>query len=239
MASAELTKLYQLHLIDVGILEIKKKAAALAASKQFETQLASLSSELAAKEAEFHKLHAEQKDIELSNKQLEDKIKQIDQRMFGGSVSNQKEADAMNSQKASFQSQIEASEDKLLGLFDTVPAAEKAYKSAQAEVVAKTKEFEEWKAKAVVYKKQLEAKYAELNSKRPAALVGISSGVLARYDAIKQQHHGIGLSLVTKQSTCQECGNHVAEKSIESINDDRIVTCEDCHRILYWTGGLI
>lgn len=240
MASAELTKLYQLHLVDVGILEIKKKAAGLnAAKQQFETQLAALKASVDSAEQEFHRLHAEQKDLELSNKQLEDKIKSIDQRMFGGSVANQKEADAMTHQVASFKKLVDENEEKLLALFDLLSPAERAKFAAVNALTDKQKEFDAWKVKAVTFKKQLEEKYADLSTRRPKIAEKLPPALLARYEGIRQMHHGIGMSTITRESTCQECGNHVAEKAIESINDDRIVTCEDCHRILYWTGGVV
>ncbi|HLO98955.1 MAG TPA: hypothetical protein VK171_10205 [Fimbriimonas sp.] len=240
MASAELTKLYQLHLVDVGILEIKKKAAGLnAAKQQFETQLASLKEAADLADKEFHRLHAEQKDLELSNKQLDDKIKAIDKRMFDGSVGNQKEVDAMAHQQASFKAMIEANEENLLALFDSINPAEKAKFAALNALTDKQKEANAWKEKAVTFKKQLEEKYADLTMRRPKIAEKLPAALLARYEGLRQMHHGIGMSVITRESTCQECGNHVAEKAIESINDDRIATCEDCHRILYWTGGVV
>jgi uncharacterized protein len=239
MASAELTKLYQLHLVDVGILEIKKKAAGLNAAKQYEAQLAALKESFDAADKAFHQLHAEQKDLELSTKQLEDKIKSIDQRMFGGSVANQKEADAMNHQVASFKLLVEANEEKQLALYDLIPPAERAKFAAANALSDKQKEFDAWKVKAVAFKKQLEEKFADLTLRRPKIAEKLPPALLARYESIRQMHHGIGMAIITRESTCQECGNHVAEKAIETINDDRIATCEDCHRILYWTGGLV
>jgi predicted nucleic acid-binding Zn-ribbon protein len=239
MASAELSRLYNLHLIDVGILEIKKKAASLEAGKKLQAELEVFAKHVKDLEGVYHKAHAEQKDLELSNQQIDDKVKNIDKLLFGGSVTNSKEVEAYETQKKSLAKQKDANEERLLSVWDAVAATEKAFKKEQVSLDEKTKTFKEWKAKAVTFKAQLEARYQDLSTRRPLALRGINPSLLAKYEASKLQHHGIGVSVVSKQQTCEECGTKVSEKSIESIKDDRIVTCEECHRILYWTGGIV
>ena len=238
MASADLTRLYKLHLIDVGILEIRKKASSLEAGKKLQAELAAKTQQVKQFEETFHKAHAEQKDIELSNQQIDDKIKSIDKLLFGGSVTNPKEVEAYEAQKKSMSKQKGLNEDRLLAVWDEVAIAEKIFKSEQAILDKQSSAFADWRTKAAAFKTQLESKYKELSAQRPTFVKAINPSLLAKYEAVKQQHHGIGVALITKQQTCEECGTKVSDKSIEYIKDDRIVNCEECHRILYWTGGL-
>ena len=154
-------------------------------------------------------------------------------------MTNAKEVEAYETQKKQLAKQKDTNEERLLSVWDDVAAVEKEFKSQQALLTEKTKTFDEWRAKAAIFKGQLETKYKELSSLRPKALQGIDPTLIAKYEASKQQHHGIGVALVTRQQTCEECGTKVSEKVIESIKDDRIVNCEECHRILYWTGGVV
>lgn len=239
MASADLMKLYQLHLIDIGLLEVRKKAAALEAGKKIQSELDAFSQQVKTLETTYHRAHGEQKDLELNNQQIDDKVKSIENLLFSGKVTSPKEVEAYETQVKALKKQKETNEERLLEVWDEVAKAEGELKVGQKQLEEKSVSFEEWKKKAVVFKGQLEAKYKELTAKRPAALQGISPTLIATYDAIKQRHHGIGLAVVTKQQTCEECGTKVADKTIESIKDDRIATCEECHRILYWTGGLV
>ena len=238
MASADLTRLYKLHLIDVGILEIKKKAASLEAGKKLQAELEAFAKHVKGFEDKYHAVHGEQKDLELSNQQIDDKIKHIDKLLFSGSVTNAKEVEAYETQKKQLAKQKDTNEERLLSVWDDVATVEKDFKSQQSLLTEKTKTFDEWRAKAAIFKGQLETKYKELSALRPKALQGIDPTLIAKYEASKQQHHGIGVALVTRQQTCEECGTKVSEKVIESIKDDRIVNCEECHRILYWTGGV-
>ncbi len=239
MASADLMKLYQLHRIDVGILEVRKKAAALEAGKKLQAELQTFTNHVKGVETAFHKIHGEQKDLELSNQQIDDKIKSINNLLFGGKVTSPKEVEAYEHQIKGLQAQKSTNEDRLVSVWDEVAKSDGELKAAQKDLKAKTDSFEDWKKRAMTFKAQLEADYKTLTAKRPAAAQGINPTLLATYDAIRQRHGGIGVSLVTKQQTCEECGTKVADKSIESIKDDRTVTCEECHRILYWTGGLV
>lgn len=239
MASADLTRLYKLHLIDVGILEIKKKAASLEAGKKLQAELEAFAAKVKTFEDKYHACHAEQKDIELSNQQIDDKVKHIDKLLFSGAVTNAKEVEAYETQKKQLAKQKDSNEERLLTVWDDVAAAEKEFKSHKSLLDEKSKAFEEWRAKAAIFKSQLESRYKELSAQRPAAVQGINPALIGKYDATKQQHHGIGMALVTKQQTCEECGTKVSDKSIEGIKDDRIVNCEECHRILYWTGGIV
>ena len=239
MASADLSRLYKLHLIDVGILEIKKKAVSLEAGKRHQAELEALTAQFKKVEAAFHQIHGEQKDIELSNQQIDDKVKSIDSLLFGGSIKNSKEIESYEAQKKSMGKQKSENEDRLLEVWDKVSVAETAYKAEKKILDERSKAFEEWKGKAAIFKGQLESKYKELMSLRPTAAKGIDPTLIAKYESAKQQHHGIGVAVITKQQTCEECGTKVSDKSIESIKDDRIVNCEECHRILYWTGGIV
>lgn len=232
-------KLYKLHLIDVGILEVRKKAAALEAGKKIQADLDAYGAQVKSLENAYHKAHGEQKDLELSNQQIDDKVKSIEKLLFGGTVSSPKEVEAYETQAKSLKAQKDLNEEKLIGIWDEVETTEKDFKSAQKILEEKSASFDDWKKKAVTFKAQVEAKFKELSAKRPAATQGIDATLMARYEAIKKNHGGIGLAVITKEQTCEECGTMVAMKNIELIKEDRTVTCEECQRILYWTGGII
>jgi uncharacterized protein len=239
MASVELLQLHKLHQIDVGLLEVKKKAGALEAGKKFQAELEKIKQDFETKSAEFHRLHGEQKDLELSNQQIEDKLKSIENQLFSGKVTNAKEVEAFEAQKKTLIKQREKNDDQILLLWDEVPPVQKLADEAKKVFDQKNAQFEEWQKKATVYRQQLESQHKQLTAKRPELVATIQAGLLARYEAIKKTHGGIGMASVTKDVTCEECGTHVAEMQIVSLKEDRTVQCEECQRILYFTGGFV
>ena len=46
------------------------------------------------------------------------------------------------------------------------------------------------------------------------------------------------MTKVTKEGTCLECGNGVAERIIMLLKSDQVATCEECRRIFYWNEGV-
>jgi predicted nucleic acid-binding Zn-ribbon protein len=44
---------------------------------------------------------------------------------------------------------------------------------------------------------------------------------------------------VTHDKTCEECGSTIPEMVMVQLIDDKVVICEGCSRILYYTGGVI
>ena len=111
--------------------------------------------------------------------------------------------------------------------------------AAKKKIEVKKAELADYQKRVVKEQERLKAEFARLSAQRPEAAKGIESGLLSRYEAIRQKQGGIGMSKVMKPSTCEMCGMKLPVKSIEAAKDGRVVTCEACHRILYFTEGLI
>lgn len=238
MASAELERLYKVFQIDVGIIEIKKRLVQLdpGANQKIIDQQKEL---LKKKEIAFHTLHGEVKDLELSNKQIEDKIKSIEKHLFDGTVVNVKEVDALESQKKSLRLQSEKNDEKLLSLWDELPPVEKAFEEAKVKIKQIETDFESWKVKAAASKSEMAVRYKKFQEQRPELVKTISASLFNRYESTAKSSNGIGMSLVTREHTCQECGSKIAERILLMLQDDQVATCEECRRILYFTEGIV
>lgn len=238
MASAELERLNKLFQIDVGLIEIKKRLAQLdpAANQKVIDQQKQL---LKVKEVAFHVLHGELKDLELSNKQIEDKLKSIEKHLFDGTVVNVKEVDALEAQKKSLKDQSAKNDEKILELWEKLPPVEKEFEEAKTKVSKMVSDFEAWKVKAATAKQEMAVKYKKYQERRPEIAKTISASLLNRYESTAKSSHGIGMSLVTKENTCQECGSKIAERILMMLHEDQVATCEECRRILYYTEGIV
>ncbi|HMS55678.1 MAG TPA: hypothetical protein PKA27_09790 [Fimbriimonadaceae bacterium] len=95
MAFTDLRNLYRLHLIDSQIVEIRKTAAALDPGRQIMAEIKALENQKSVIEESWHALHAEQQDLELQAKALQDKINGFDKQLYGGSIVNPREVEAM------------------------------------------------------------------------------------------------------------------------------------------------
>lgn len=238
MSSDPLFDLWQLHLVDKAILDIRNLAAALDPGRKLMAEIAKLQE--AADEAEtVHKsLHAELTDLELTQKGIDDKLKKFDKDLYGGKVVNPREVENLQKEIEILKRQRGELDGRLLELWELLPPAKVRAEEAQSAIAAKKSELAAHQ-KAVLQKKaELEKAYREAGARRAPAAQKIESGLLARYDAIRQKHDGIGMSRIDKKSCCEACGTLLPRKTVEIAKESRLVTCETCHRILFWSESV-
>jgi hypothetical protein len=239
MASAELRQLWKLHLIDEGLLEVRKRAANLDPGRALLSEIKGIESELAETGGSARSLASELTDLELKQKGIADKVKKIEANLYGGKIVNprevegfQKEVSLLNAQRASF-------DERVLELWDLVPPAKEAADLIEKRLAVKKSELAEFQKKVLQDKAQLEVEFKRLSAERPEMAKLIAPPLLARYETVKKQHDGIGMALIKKDKTCGGCGTLQPERTLQAAREDRTVTCESCHRILYYTEGLI
>ena len=239
MSSSSLQRLWRLNEIDVALVEIRKRAAALDPGKLIQSQINQLEAEHAEKGTHAKALSTEQTDLELKQKSIDEKLKKIDKDLFGGKIVNPREVESLEKEIEMLKRQRSSMDGRLLELFELVPPANAVADEVKKRIDAKKAELAEYQKRVVKEQERLKAEFSRISSQRPEAAKGIEPGLLARYDAIRQKQSGVGMSKVTKIGTCEMCGMKLPVKSIEGAKEGRVVTCEACHRILYYTEGLI
>jgi uncharacterized protein len=239
MTSPSLQRLWRLHEIDVALVEVRKRAATLDPGKVIHAQLQRLEAEFAEKGGFAKQLNAEQTDLELKQRGIDEKLRKIEKDLFSGKIVNPREVEAFEKEIEMLKRQRSSMDDRVIELLDVVPPAMAIANELQGRIDAKKAELADYQKRVVKEQERLKAEFARVSGQRPDATSGIEPGLLARYDAIRQKHGGVGMSKVTKIGTCEMCGMKLPVKSIEMTKEGRIVTCEACHRILYYPEGLL
>lgn len=239
MASTELQRLWKLNQVDSGLVDIRQRAANLDIGKKLQAELDELKKQDAEVGGQARKLSAELTDLELAQKGIDEKLKKIDKQMYGGSVVNPREVENLEKEIAALKRQRDSNDEKILGLWDTVPPAKEAAAKIEAKIGEIQGQIVERKKAAVVEKQKLEAEFARLTQLRPDAARGINPGLMNKYDSIRQRMGGVGMAEVTRKNSCAGCGTVIAERAVQSLKDEKVVTCESCHRILYYTEGVV
>jgi len=239
MASAELQRLWKLSQVDTGILEIRKRAGALDVGQAITAEINALKKQDEEVGGKARALSAEQKDIELQQKTIDDKLARIDKELYGGKVTSSREVETLEKEIASLKRQKDRNDDRLLELMDLVPPAKAAADKIAKAIEVRHGQLAERKKQALAEKTKLEEEFKRLNAVRPTMTQGISPTLMARYESLRQRASGIGMVEVTKQKTCAGCGMSLPERTIETLKEDKVATCEACHRLLYYTEGVI
>lgn len=239
MDSTSLQRLWKLSEIDAGLVEIQKRAAALDPGRAIMQEIKRLETEYAEVGGEAKRLSGEQTDLELKQKGIDEKLKKVDKQLYGGSVVSPREVEAFEKEIAMFKRQRAEMDGRLLELWDLVPPATKAAEAIKKRIDEKNAELAEYQKRVRKEQERLQGEFARLNAARPEATKNIEPGLLARYDAIRKKQGGVGMSKITRLGTCEMCGMKLPIKSIELVKEGRLATCEACHRILYYTEGVI
>jgi len=233
MSSDDLYCLYQLHQIDAAILQIRRNAENLDPGREAHAKFQACSKKLTELSDQLHALNGEIKDLELQQKDNSEKAEKINKSLYGGAVVNPKEVELLEQQMGGLKAKNLTIDDRLLQLMELTPPVEaeiEKYKKAQEtyrkQAAEKMAEFE-------VEKKRLEAEFKALSAKRPGALQYVPDPMLKLYESIRSRHGGVGMAEIAGANKCGMCGTELPTRTVISVQEDRLVQCENCHRILF------
>lgn len=236
----DLFSLWKLHKIDAAIADVRAKASALDPGRAIKAQMRSLEQLLNEKAGIAKALAGELADLELKQKGIEDKRKKIDKELYGGKVVNPREVEALQKELQALRKQAQALDERILELWELVPPAKQEADKAQAALDQSAKELVEHQRRAKGAQQELEARYKKLTEERPEAAGNVPPALLSKYEAIRQKHGGIAMAKIDlKRGVCGSCGTLLPTKSVEAAKEERVVTCESCHRILYYSESLV
>jgi hypothetical protein len=239
MASLELRALWALHGLDQMILDLKNQAAHLDVGQLEAAKIKAIESKNSTEHAAAHHLISEQVELELQQKSFDEKAKKFEKQLFGGTIVNPREVEAMEKEIAMLKRNRNQLDDRLLELMDQAPAAKVQIDAMNKELDEARKSLAEKRQSAVERKGKIEAAYKEAVVKRAEKAKAISAGLLAKYEAIRKRCNGVGMAEVVKGRSCGGCGTVLPERTLVAALGEGVVVCEACHRILYYTTGAI
>jgi uncharacterized protein len=240
MASNETLRLWRLAQLDNRLAEVRGRAAHLDVGQKLAGEVKAIEAKYAEVNGAFHALKAESSDLELTNGTIAEKIKRIDKELYGGKVVSPKEIEKLNAEVASQKKQSGKNDDRLMELMELIPPAEETAKKWGRALEQRKKMLAARQIEAKTERTALETEYKELAAKRPELAKLLSPSLLARYESIRQKHAGIGMVQVNaKDNTCSGCGTHLPERTIQGLKDGKVLSCETCYRLLYYTEGVV
>ena len=237
MASPDLRRLWALHQVDAEILDLKRRAARLDAGVADAAKLKELEAKDAGTGEAARALLAEQLDTELRQRGYEEKIKKFEKQLFGGTVTNSREVEALQKEITMLKRQGSGLDDRLLELMDLVPPAQAELEKLTAQISEAKKALSEKRASAVAEKGKIEGAYKLAVAKREEAKKHVPPALLNRYESIVKRYEGVGMAEVVKSRSCGGCGTVLPARTLQGALDGSVITCESCHRILYFVSG--
>ena len=222
-----------LHDIDNKLFEINKLLGGLPTQvKELTQQQEALKNSLLEKE---NLLKTTTVDIQTSETFIataQEKVNTLKDRLTDGSISTNKEYDAMMDSIDYEKNLVGEKETELLTLMETKDTLSKEIEEDKTNLDTLIEDLS-------TKKKALEAKLAEVSEEKNALDIeranivqGIDSNVLSQYDVIYEARNGVALAAVL-DNNCEACGAFVPAQLVNEALAKQVVFCSNCGRFLY------
>lgn len=226
--------LFQLQQLDLEMDRLVVEQQALATSLQSNASLKRLRAEQDIAQQQLSNGLQEQKEAEWALQELEQRLKQHEQRLYSGSVTNAKELSALQQEVHHLRTQQARQEETTLEMMD---AAESLH-GAVAQKANALKEAEQaWEvanAAGAARREQSEIRLQELREKRAELTARLDGELVKRYEGMRKTKQGRVVSKV-EQNSCQWCRVILTPSELQRVRiSAELQTCSNCGRILYY-----
>lgn len=223
---------WHLQLIDQEIDDKTKRAHQVDLALSSDPALTATRTLAQAEQNKLAKLRATLHNRELEAKSMDDKIKEVNQRLYSGAVTNPKELDGYAKDLEMHKRNRSALDDKLLELMEAIDAAQKLTDEKSIAL----KHVESKRAGDLGHlsgeRAALAARLSELAANREQTRTAIGADDLRTYDRLHQTKAGRAV-VQLKRDACGACGMSVPTGLISHVRTgDEIVFCPSCGRIL-------
>jgi hypothetical protein len=175
---------------------------------------------------------SEQRRLEHDIDSTSAKLAAEEKRMYGGSIANAKELEALQHEIASARERRSRAEDELLDQMVRREDLEARATDADAEVTAARARVEEAGGDAARELDEIAAALAERRASREALSSEIDQELLELYEDLRRQKKGIGAAAIV-DGVCQACHEKLSAVELDRLkHTDGVKRCEYCRRIV-------
>lgn len=182
---------------------------------------------------QLSKAGGEERGLEWEVQDLKAKMNKVEQTLYGGSVHNPKELEALQKDLVQLRASQKAKEDKLLGLMERLEALQEEKKGAAMDL---EKVEERWHGEQdALYKEEqtLRKQRAALEQTREGLVALVEAPVLGLYESLRSSRQGQAVSKV-EGGMCRGCRISLPNMQVQlARRGQELVQCNSCGRIIY------
>ena len=233
--NSDLELLLKLQVIDYDIGELERSKEYLPDMMgNLKHEISDAQTKLDAVTSELEEAKIRQKNLELEVSSKEAELQKFQQQMM--SIKTNKEYDALVGQIDSVKENISSSETELLELIDRIAELEKL----MVEYREKVSHVEENNNKQLQILQDKIANIGNTMSGKMMNRTEVSSAIpkpiLTIYERVRKGKGGT-VVVVVKRRACGACYKALTPKKVQEIKKgDRIHTCDNCGRIMFWNN---
>ena len=175
----------------------------------------------------------ERRDMELSIGSFQEKGKQLEETLYGGSVRNSRELEAMNTELELLRENQRKHEEGLLRALEAIEDTERKLGRLEDGLREMEEAREQQQVTLVGERAQLEAESEALQARRSGMASQVSAEDLRLYDRMRVARQGQAVARV-ERGVCGGCRISLPSRVVQQARtSQRPVQCPSCSRILF------
>jgi uncharacterized protein len=179
-------------------------------------------------------LAAGQDRLERDITQARDRIKTVEGTMYGGTVSNPRELQALQDEVGSLQRRVTLLEDEEIAVMEQLEPIDAAISAEAAEVERLGGEIIRLEAAITAAEAEVDVELETNRAAREASAAAVPEPLMVEYEAIRSQSGGVAVAALTA-GQCGGCHMRLSSMELDRIKKqpaDAVIHCEDCGRLL-------
>lgn len=198
---------------------------------------AAASDDVVVARTEVDDLGREQRKADADVEQVKARRTRNQERLDKGQVGSPKELESLNHEVQTLERRISDLEDAELEVMERLENAQTTLDQLQASITeydAALRQLEQRRDAAVG---EIDATVEAAGRERAQIVADVSDDLLALYEKLRASHAGVGAAALV-QRRCQGCQLELTAADLRAIaasDDDAVVRCEECSRILVRT----
>jgi predicted nucleic acid-binding Zn-ribbon protein len=186
---------------------------------------------LAAAEKELAGLEKQYKELDAEAETLRAQIKQVNDRLYGGKITNPKELQGYEQEGNMLKANLSKKDDKLLELMEKIEAGKAAGRKLKEIHKNAGTAWQVEKGELQVQADKLQVELAALETKRKEILNSVDRETLSIYEGIRARKAQAVVKV--EQGRCLGCRVSLSLSEMSHVRGNAIVLCDNCGRILY------
>ena len=224
--------LYRLQTIDQALTLANERLREIEERLAGNEELLALKRAVDSLAAQASHSRVEVRDSDLAGRSLKEKITTVQERLYGGQVTNPRELASLQAKVNHLERQQERLEDKMLEGMIRVEEQETELRTQQERLKRGTAEWEAVQTSLETEQAELEGRVKRLKAQRSAVQGKLRDEELSVYDDLRRRKEGLAVVLLQGQA-CGGCGVRLPTSIVQQARQaEGLQFCPSCGRIL-------
>ncbi len=175
-----------------------------------------------------------EEEAETHASQLEAKAAEIDASLYDGSVTSHKELESLQEEHAALKVRQAHFEEQAIEQMELAEPIEAELAGSTGRIEALGVDIAALRARIEVARAEIDVLVDSTRAERATAAAAIDGGLLAEYDALREQLGGVAVARL-HGARCEGCHLEIPAADVAVLRkapDDEVVTCPECFRML-------